>query len=71
MAKNDWVDIRAAKFKLIHTDEGDKFLIECNGEDQFSFTLDRWEFVSIFGKLYDAAVSGEDAIVRVEVGELN
>lgn len=71
MSENGWGEVREAKFKLLHTDEGDKFVIECDGEDKFYLTLDRWDFINIFGSLYDAAVNGDDHTVRIEVGTTN
>ena len=71
MAENGWNEVREAKFKLLHTDKGDKFVIECDGEDKFYLTLDRWDFINIFGSLYDAAVNGDDHTVRIEVGTTN
>lgn len=71
MVENGWDEVRTAKLKLLHTERGDKFVIECNGEERLKITLDRWEFIRIFGSLYDAAVNGDDHTVCIEVGATN
>lgn len=71
MAENGWGEVREAKFKLLRTDKGDQFVIECDGEERIKIMLDRWEFINIFGSLYDAAVNGDDHTVRIEVGAIN
>lgn len=71
MVENGWDEVRTAKLKLLHTERGDKFVIECNGEERLKVTLDRWEFIRIFGSLYDAVVNGDDHTVRIEVGAVN